>query len=370
MINIPFDVMASKIVEESGISREELDKRVNKKLEQLSGLISREGAAHIIANELGINLLEAKGLLKAKDLVPGLKGVTINGKVIRKYEPRSFSNEKRSGRLARFLVGDDSGVVMVVLWNDQVDVHEKIKENDVVRIKDCYVKDNNGRVEIHLNESAGLEINPEGIKIESSPVLRQAQRKKISELAENDADVEILATIVQVFDPKFFEVCPECNKRVKAEEGSNVFVCVEHGEVKPNYGVVLNLFVDDGSDNIRVVLWKNQVLALLGLEEQELSSYKDKPEGFEKFKTDLLGLMAKIVGRVSKSAMFDRLEFVASLVFKDVNPDEEIKRLDESKGNKEKAESIEPSNKARESSDEQIDEELLSLEDLEEEIKD
>ncbi len=366
MINVPFDVMASKIVEEASISREELDKRVSQKLEQLSGLISREGAAHIIANELGVNLLEAKGLLKIKDLVPGLKGVTINAKVIRKYEPRSFSNEKRSGRLARFLVGDDSGIVMVVLWNDQVDVHEKIKENDVVRIKDCYVKDNNGRAEIHLNESAGLEINPEGVQVEAKPAPQQGKRdrKKISELSENDSDVEIFATIVQVFDPKFFEVCPECNKRAKKDENSNNFACAEHGEVKPSYGVVLNMFVDDGTDNVRVVLWKNQVLALLGVEEQKLLSYKDAPESFEEFKTDLLGLMVKLVGRVNKNEMFDRLEFIAGLVFKDVNPEEEIKKLDEPKKD-------EPKDKVPEkegASDEPIDEELLSLEDLEEDI--
>jgi replication factor A1 len=366
MINVPFDVMASKIVEEAGISREELDKRVNKKLEQLSGLISREGAAHIIANELGINLLEAKGLLKIKDLVAGLKGVTINGKVIRKYEPRSFSNEKRSGRLARFLVGDESGVVMVVLWNDQVDVHEKIKESDIVRIKDCYVKDNNGRVELHLNESAGLEINPDGVEVEARPAPQQGNRvrKKIYGLSENDNDVEILATIVQVFDIKFFEVCPECNKRVKAEEGSGKFVCLEHGEIRPGYGAVLNLFVDDGSDNVRVVLWKNQALALLGLEEEKLLSYKDKPESFEEFKTDLLGLMVKLVGRVNRNEMFDRLEFVAGLVFRDVDPEEEIKNLDKQAvvvGKEAVPEKV---------SDDAIDEELLSLEDLEEDIKD
>ncbi len=368
MINVPFDVVASKIVEEAGISRDELDSKVNQKLEQLSGLISKEGAAHIVANELGVNLLEAKGLLKIKDLVPGLKGVTINGKVLRKYEPRSFSNEKRSGRLARFLVGDDSGIVMVVLWNDQVDVHEKIKESDVVRIKDCYVKDNNGRSEIHLNESAGLEVNPEGVEVESKPAPQQGERvrKKISELSEKDSDVEVFATIVQVFDPKFFEVCPECNKRVKAEEGSDKFLCPAHGEVKPGFGVVLNLFVDDGSDNVRVVLWKNQVLALLGVDEDKLFSFRDKPDAFEDFKTDLLGLMVKLVGRVNKNEMFDRVEFVAGLVFKDVNPDEEIKKL-EKEGSSEKKDEV--VKKEESSSDEPIDEDLLSLEDLEEEVE-
>ena len=35
------------------------------------------------------------------------------------------------------------------------------------------------------------------------------ERKKISDLGENDQNVEIMGTIVQVFDPRFFTVDPE-----------------------------------------------------------------------------------------------------------------------------------------------------------------
>ena len=359
MINVPFDVLADRIVKEAGISRGDLDSRVDSKLEQLSGLISREGAAHIIANELGVNLLKADGLLKIKDLLPGMKNVKISGRVVRKYEARSFQNEKRSGRLARFLLGDDSGVTMVVLWNDHVDLLEKFKEGDVVRLGDCAARENNGRVELHLSDSGSLSVNPEGVEVKAAPQRGERVRRKISELKEGDSEVEVFATVVQVFDPKFFEVCPSCNKRVRKDESSNAFKCVEHGEVKPAYGVVLNLFVDDGSDNIRVVLWRSQVAALLCVDDEKIDSFRESQGSFEDFKTDLLGLMAKFVGRVSKNQMFDRLEFVAGLVFRDVDPEEELKNVEGS-----------PSKEAVPVKAEEDDEDLMSLEDLEEELVD
>jgi len=53
-------------------------------------------------------------------------------------------------------------------------------------------------------------------------------------------------------------------------------------------------------------------------------------------KNELIGNMVKLVGRVNKNEMFDRLEFVSGLVYTDVNPEDEIKRLEkemEVKGN-------------------------------------
>ena len=37
----------------------------------------------------------------------------------------------------------------------------------------------------------------------------------------------------------------------------------------PKYAYVMNLFLDDGTENIRTVLWRNQVQRLLGLSDEE-----------------------------------------------------------------------------------------------------
>ena len=63
MIKIPYDTIIEKIMEHSKLTLEEVNSKIKAKTEQLAGLISKEGAAHIIANELGVKLFE-EGKLK------------------------------------------------------------------------------------------------------------------------------------------------------------------------------------------------------------------------------------------------------------------------------------------------------------------
>lgn len=369
MINIPYDKLVEKIVENSEITKEQIEEKVKTKLEQLAGLISKEGAVHIIANELGINLLQTQGILKTKDLLAGMRDIELAGKVIKKYEIREFSTEKRNGKVARFLIGDETGTTMIVMWNDQADKLENIQEEQIIKIKNANVRENNGKTEVHLGEGSELEINPQGIKIETKEYTTtnypEPTRKKITELQENDQNVEILATIVQVFDPKYWDTDAETGKKIR------------EGEPKPaktSYGAVLNLFADDGTDNIRIVLWKNQILNLLKKTEEELKIYRETPEKFEEIKTELLGTMVKLIGKVEKNQMFERLELIAQRVMTDPDPEEELKKLEKQtektqnseenpqNTNTQKTESTK-SNTSNTDSD--LDEELLDLEEIE-----
>ena len=69
--------------------------------------------------------------------------------------------------------------------------------------------------------------------------------------------------------------------------------------------------------------------------------YKDNPEKFEEVKNNLLGNIIKVIRRVNKNEMFDRLEFISRLVFPKPDPKEEIDRMKkevESKSSEEKVE--------------------------------
>ena len=67
MFNLRYDEIVNKIIKEKGLTKEDIESRVNSKLQQLSGLISKEGAAHIVANELGVNLYEDIAKRKLKE---------------------------------------------------------------------------------------------------------------------------------------------------------------------------------------------------------------------------------------------------------------------------------------------------------------
>jgi len=324
MINVPLNTIIEKIKESSDLSEQQIKDKINDKLEQLSGLISEEGAAHIIANELGIKLYEPSGKLQIKNILVGQRNVEVVGKVQRKFEIRDFDTGERKGKVGSFLIADETGLIRVVLWNDMAEQLEKINEGDVVKVKSGYVRENNNRKEIHLNEKSSLEINPEGEKIENVKTEPVSTRKKISELQGDEQDIELLGTIVQVYDPRFFEVCPECGKRVQQKEDG--FYCQEHNKVEPTHSYVTNIFLDDGSDNIRVVFWRNQTQRLFNKTNDEILAMKDG--SFEQVKNDLLGNIIKVIGRASKNEVFNRVEFVPNLVYVNPDPEEEIKRLE------------------------------------------
>ena len=328
MLKLSVDEIVARIVEQKQLSPEEIHQRINRKLDELSGLISREGAAHIIANQLGIKLFDPGGKLQIKNIVSGQRNVDTIGKVMAINPVKDFTSQRGPGKVGSVLLADETGQIRVVFWNEQADKIRFMKEGDILKVQSGYVRDNNGRLEIQLNDRSHTILNPPGETVKATAAalgLPKAERKGISELTDADATVEILGTIVQVFDPRFFEVCPQCQKRAKARDG--VFACDQHGAVTPDYSYVLNLFLDDGTDNIRAVFFRNQAERLLGLNPADMVKMREQPGGFEDKKTELLGNVIKVIGRVSRNQMFDRLELIANQVFTDVDPQEEISRL-------------------------------------------
>lgn len=327
MIKIPLQQIIETITKESGLSETEINNKINQKLNQLSGLISKEGAAHIIANELGIKLFEqTSGKLQIKNIIPGMRSVETIGKVNQIFEVREFQSQNRSGKVGSIVIGDETGVIRLVMWGSQTDNISKLNQGDIVKIENAYCRENQGRKEIHMNDRSALTINPEGEtlgKVKTAEERASAKKMKIENLEESN-NIELLGTIVQVFEPRFYEVCPKCNRRAKQTEGG--FECKTHGKITPSYSAVLNLFLDDGTGNIRAVFFKNQADRLI---EKDILQFKDDIPSFDAVKNELLGKIIKIVGRVTKNEMFDRLEFIAQLVFPNPDPEEEIKVLNE-----------------------------------------
>ncbi|MBW2967552.1 DUF2240 family protein [Candidatus Woesearchaeota archaeon] len=328
-MKLSYEQIVEKIKEKKGISEEEIEKRVNEKLDQLAGLISKDGAAHIIANELGINVFEEmSGPMKLNKLIPGMRSVEAVGKVRAVYDIREFTTARGSGKVGSLLLADETGLCRVTFWNDQTEKMSGIKEDNIIKVKNGYVKENNGRSEIHLNDNSEIELNPPGVTVdavERSTAPADFTRKKISELQENDNSVELLGTIVQVFEPRFFEVCPECGKRARQREDQ--FICQEHNAVTPDHSYVMNVILDDGSETIRAVFFRDQAEQLIGKPKEEIKQYREFREKFDEVKIELLGQMMKIQGRVTKNQMFDRLEIVARNVIMNPKPEEEMERL-------------------------------------------
>ncbi len=325
-MKIPYEDIAAKIMHEAGISESELNEKVDEKLQSLSGLISREGAAHIIANELGVKIDEEfQGRAPVDKITPGMGTVNVLVKIQKIFDEKSFDTGTRKGKVRSFIGGDETGTIRIVVWNDLVNAIQTIKEGDIIKIDNAYAKENNSQKEIHLNDRSKIEINPVGENVGDVKLTQiQRIRKKIDALQESDANVELLGTIVQSFEPRYFEVCPFCNKRARMVAGGTDFVCEAHGRVTPKYSYVLNAVLDDGTGSVRAVFFKSQAEILTKKTESEILAMKDSQEKIEQLKTDLLGEIIKVVGRVNKNTMFNRIEFVTQLVFRNPDPEEEI----------------------------------------------
>lgn len=323
--------MLGKIGQKTGLSPAQIQEKVDAKLKQLSGLISREGAAHIVANELGVKLLENSG--KLKDIYAGMRSVEFVAKVQTVYPVNTFARKDGTeGKVASCMVADETGVTRLVGWGEQADVLGKMDIGTVIKVSGGMAKENNrGYSEIHVGEQSQVIANPPGVtlgEVKQVGVRAAATRKEIRALQDGDENIEVLGTIVQVFDPRFFEVCPTCNGRAReSEPGSGKFNCEKHGIVKPDYNVVINVFLDDGTENIRCVLFRQQAERLLNKPMEQLVQYRQAPEQFEQVKNDMLGQMVKFLGRTKKNTFFDRLEFNVQLVFPNPDPQEELAKM-------------------------------------------
>ncbi|MBI4141179.1 hypothetical protein HY485_05060 [Candidatus Woesearchaeota archaeon] len=307
MIKIPYPEILAKLTQQTGMTQEQVEQKIQAKLQQLSGLISKEGAAHIVANELGIKLIQNTG--KIKDLYPEMRNVEFLAKIQNIYEVREFLRaDQTAGKVGRFIAGDETGTIPVVCWNTQTDNFQQLSQGTIVRITSGLVRENRGQAEVHLNDQSRIIINPKGETIGEVKLNRPA-RKPIKELKE-DEQAEVFGTIVQAFNPTFFETCSQCNKRLKND--NNQLKCQEHPTALQDIGYVMNVYLDDGTDTIKCVFFRQQAEKLINKQKQDFLNYKQTPETFEEIKTALLGEQFKIFGRVKKNTFFDRLEFIAN----------------------------------------------------------
>jgi len=327
MIHIPFETVITKL-KESGLSDEDIETKIKQKMDQLSGLISREGAAHIVANEQGVKLVEnTSGRVKISEVLEGMRNIEVVGKVTNVFEVRQFQRQTgEASQVGSFIIGDETGSIRVTCWGDQANAVTSLEQGTIVKVLHSYVRMNQGRKELHLNDSAKIILNPPGEEIgDVSVASRSYDRKKISELTDGMQNAELLATVVGVDALRFFEIDPVSKKRARLQRDE----WTVDGKVIPqiDYSYVMNIILDDGTGNMRTVCFGDLVEQCLGLEKQQLVAMKDTPD-LNTRKEDILGTIVKVQGRVRKNTMFDRLEFTCNTLDLKPDPYEEMDKLE------------------------------------------
>jgi len=323
-----------EIQKSTNLAKEELEAKIEEKQKELSGLVSIEGAAYLVATELGLDLLGKKRRkFEIKNISSGLKNLTLYGRIFKVSPIVEFQRQDgSSGKVSNIFLGDDTGFVRAPLWNEQVDLIEEgtIKVGDAIQIINAMSRDSiYGGTEIVLGKYG--KINPiEAPELPSAEDLDKKyfgkgfERRDIKNLGPGS--YEISGTIVQIFRGRFlFETCPICKTTLKKKDDK--FVCVQDGEVEPKHSMLLAGILDDGTSNIRTVFFRENAESLLGASIDDLLAI-DEEKRHDFINERVVGKELVLQGRVKKNKVFNREEFIVSKV-KPLNVSEESKRLAE-----------------------------------------
>ncbi|MBS7288534.1 MAG: hypothetical protein KIH01_07265 [Candidatus Freyarchaeota archaeon] len=228
------------VIEKAGISRKELQHLIEKKKKEMGGLISDEGALHLAARDLGVDLSEIDEYkpvrIYVKDLRPEMKSVTITGRVKRVHPVRSFERRGVQGKVASMIISDPTGDIRVVLWMDHAVLVEKgeLKEGMVVRIVKGYVREGlRGELEVHLGRGGSLELEPEDVDEKEYPATEK-RLIKLGDLMPEMQDIDVEAIVQKIYPTTIFSR--------EAREGKRKSV-----------------ILSDETGSVRVVFWDEKV---------------------------------------------------------------------------------------------------------------
>ncbi len=315
--------LLSNLIEKSGKSKDELMVLIHDKVNELSGLVSEEGAIYIIANELGVRLEVEKPkkeveFKKIKEITEPKVPISLIVKVLKKYDKVNFKTSAGSeGSVQSILAGDDTGITRITFWNDQTEILDNIVEGDFLKIINAYTRENTQnpeRIDVHYGQYSDIEVNPEGVNFEVvdfKPNIDVVE-KKISDLEPGDKNVKLEVTITDFDIPRFYVACPDCFKKVFQDEG--ISKCAEHGEVDSIKVPIVNLIVDDGSGTIPIVGFRDRAEKITNLNSDEIIALTEDIDKYRNFSNRIIGSRLVFIGNVTLNSMTGEVQVMVNNV--------------------------------------------------------
>lgn len=248
----------SKIIEETGLTKIEIQNMVEEKKKELKGLISDEGALFIIAKELGVDVKDQNNeILKEieiniSDITPNMKNITILGRIKEIYRVHEFNkNDGNKGFVGSFLLHDNTGDIRITLWDDQINIFKdnNFNMNELVKIINGYAKKGrNDEPEIHVGRMGKVILSPDDADYNNYPKI-QSELVSINHINPNMKSISVEGSIIQILPLREFT----------KKDG-------EVGKVRS-----LNL-LDSSGESIRVTFWNENTENTIDLKTGEYIS--------------------------------------------------------------------------------------------------
>ena len=102
-----------------------------------------------------MNMADEKPLTKVKDLTPETKQTNVLIKVVSKGERRTIDSKFGGSRqLAEAVVGDETGTILLSLWEDQI---EAVQPGEVVMVDNGYVSLVRGHMRLNVGKYGSFQ---------------------------------------------------------------------------------------------------------------------------------------------------------------------------------------------------------------------
>jgi len=225
------DSLVKKIAEHSGLSEDEIRKRMAEKVKAFAGLLTELGAAYAVAKELGVDVsVESEIHRKTPigQLKPGMERVTVVGRVMRVFPPATYEKNGKKGKYCRIILADNTGEISLTLWNRDVRYVEEgtIRVGDVVEVINARVTEYQNSPRLSLAFDSRIIVNPE----EENNVPEAPPIKKIAEIKDGDNAVNTVVQVIRIFEPR----------KVQKSDGESEMVA---------------LLAGDETGTARIVIW-------------------------------------------------------------------------------------------------------------------
>jgi len=144
-----------EMVSES-LSWDQFEQEIQKRYKEYDTLFDTDTVALLIADELGKN---TQSILSISDLHPGVEA-TIVGTITYMDSVKTFQRKNgSSGRYVRLGLTDETGSIVLLLWNDDTSRIESnmIQPGSSIKIINGYTKKGYQGVEIHVGKWSSIE---------------------------------------------------------------------------------------------------------------------------------------------------------------------------------------------------------------------
>jgi replication factor A1 len=234
----PEEIIQQILSKHPEVSRNQILENLETEKTKTGGLIADETLLRLIAARYGVEILKDKVYrkLSISHLVPGLNDVTVTGRVVVVYPPKTFNGE-RSGKVANLMIADKDATLRVVLWNDKVDLFESgaLKAGQVIRFSHGYTReDRKGKVELHLGSKSQIEIEPQNVKAGEYPSIGKFATK-INKITKDGDNIHLAGKVKEVFSASTF---------TRSDTST---------------GTVMRVTLADETGEIPVVIWNEKV---------------------------------------------------------------------------------------------------------------